>query len=120
MLGTVKNMQKIKIILKIIGVVLVLVGLILNPVLIGYFFSPDKHIAYLTNVIIIIIFECICLLLGLAFYFKSKYFINNYKKIILLIVTIVICLIILEIILKFFSLIPIGSFVYGDEVLTQV
>ena len=77
-------MSKEKVFLKSLGIIFILIGIIFNPWIVQYFFSPDKKFDYLWKSFFITIFNILIFITGyLIIKYNEKFMLNkklNYNK----------------------------------------
>jgi len=94
-------MQKIKIIIRFIGFILLFIALLFNPFLIKYLTSTYTHITFNLLFYILLIAGEICLIfLGTLMIIKHKKILKYAYSVILTIITIIICIFLTSLILK--------------------
>jgi lysophospholipase L1-like esterase len=71
---------------KPLAIFIFIFSLLCNPFVVEQLFSPDHHLDFLWKYIVIALFELMLLIVAIIFYFKPKWVINYYKKILLVII----------------------------------
>lgn len=89
-------------VMKVLGIMLMVFALLVNPFILAWLFSSDKSIDSLFVNVVVITFECMLFFLGLCVYVKPKFFIKNRKEIMLSLVTFFICAVFFELAVRFF------------------
>lgn len=87
------NLKKIR----FIGIILILLGLVVNPFIVGQLFSPNNKIESSYYFVRIILFECFVIFVGIFVYLKAHYIFKKRREIGLFLIFSIICLLFLEI-----------------------